>query len=335
MKAGGTATNPPDRNTVPEPSVKKEPDGAAMEDSKGQEEQDTTGNPREIPEGQYVVSGLWLTALSDTIIKQSLPKDEYNVQVERTMMRELLGRTILGNVAKRLGEDWFWWSLLLKFLPSSPSIGASTSGGKGKESKGVIDAIFGVLEAVLTGVMRLWAGCVWIMAMYTAAAPADKGSQDGRNGEGGGYEQTTRCWMELFREIVNVDGRGGRRNWALRLIWGFMEIGFFLSSPELDRYFDLTTNRGVNNTDGRILPHLIRIYLLTPSTALRLVDILEKILFPLDGYPAPAPPDPTVEEAMVMRRELEERLGILIPSTFQSLGLDTESRGGGNTNTNN
>lgn len=53
--------------------------------------------------------------------------------------------------------------------------------------------------------------------------------------------------------------------------------------------------------------------MLHPGTALRLVDLLERILVPLDGYPAPTPPDPSPEETIAMRREIEERLGALIP----------------------
>lgn len=70
---------------------------------------------------------------------------------------------------------------------------------------------------------------------------------------------------------------------------------------------------------SRLLPDLIRLYLLQPGTALRLVDLLERILFPLDGYPAPTPPDPSAEETIAMRREIEERLGMLIPGTRPTL----------------
>lgn len=71
----------------------------------------------------------------------------------------------------------------------------------------------------------------------------------------------------------------------------------------------------IASTDAypRLLPHLLKQHL-TTSTALRLVDLLERLLFPLDGYPAPTPPDPTLLEQQVMRRELEERLSMAIPS---------------------
>jgi len=70
----------------------------------------------------------------------------------------------------------------------------------------------------------------------------------------------------------------------------------------------------LSSANNSIIPYLITTHLLTPRLALRLVDLLEKILFPLDGYPAPSPPDPTAEEARVMRREIEERLSVILPS---------------------
>lgn len=64
----------------------------------------------------------------------------------------------------------------------------------------------------------------------------------------------------------------------------------------------------------RILPHLIETQLLTPSTSIKLIDLLERILFPLDGYPAPTPPDPSSEEVKDMRIRIEKRLGGMLPS---------------------
>jgi hypothetical protein len=43
------------------------------------------------------------------------------------------------------------------------------------------------------------------------------------------------------------------------------------------------------------------------------IDLIERILFPLDGYPAPTPPDPTQEEVIIMRKKLEERIDEMIP----------------------
>ena len=51
----------------------------------------------------------------------------------------------------------------------------------------------------------------------------------------------------------------------------------------------------------------------TPQTAICLVDLLERILFPLDGYLAPTPEDPTEAETTYMRRSLEQRISEVVP----------------------
>jgi hypothetical protein len=63
----------------------------------------------------------------------------------------------------------------------------------------------------------------------------------------------------------------------------------------------------------RTLPHFLQTRLLTPQTSIKVIDLLERILFPLDGYPAPTPPDPTPEEIIIMRKELETRIDKMIP----------------------
>lgn len=62
----------------------------------------------------------------------------------------------------------------------------------------------------------------------------------------------------------------------------------------------------------RIVPHLVRTTLLTPQMSLKLIDLVEKILFP-DGYPAPSPDDPTPSEVEDLRRRFENRLIEVIP----------------------
>ena len=207
----------------------KQSDNAAGADAKDDDDEDDADQAKSIPAEQYVVSGLWLTALADTIIKQSLPKDEYAVTVERTMMRELIGRTILGNIAKRIGEDWFWWGLLLKFLPDHPAHSAHPAHPSADKSHPsvdghpMLDRAIGMMERLARGVVAIWTAGVWVMATYTAAAP------------GVTHAQTTRCWLEFAREVLNIDGRAGRRNWPLRVLWGTVELFFLLLSPLFDR----------------------------------------------------------------------------------------------------
>lgn len=62
---------------------------------------------------------------------------------------------------------------------------------------------------------------------------------------------------------------------------------------------------------------MILTLILTPTTAFRVIDLLERILFPLDGYPLPTPPDPTPTEAKRIRQDLEARLQEVVPITVR------------------
>jgi hypothetical protein len=62
----------------------------------------------------------------------------------------------------------------------------------------------------------------------------------------------------------------------------------------------------------RLVPHLIR-STLTPTLSLRVAELVERILFPLDGYPSPSPPDLTPAEASAARTVFEARLEAALP----------------------
>ena len=82
-----------------------------------------------------------------------------------------------------------------------------------------------------------------------------------------------------------------------------------LSSIGKTTHCTLLINADINRT----VPHFIQTRLLTPQISLKMIDLLERILFPLDGYPAPTPPDPTPEEVIDMREKLEKRIDEMVP----------------------
>lgn len=170
-----------------------------------------------VPAGQYVVSPLWLGALVDTLMRRSLPPDEYAVDVERVMMRDILARTVLGGVARRISEPAFWYALLLKFIPVRQARAKDRS-----RRIGVLERVGGVLDKLVSVCLAVWAMGVWVVAAYSAAPRTQ-------------YTQTTRCWLELGREVLSVDGRMGWKNWPLRMVWAVLEITLLLLSPALDR----------------------------------------------------------------------------------------------------
>lgn len=73
-----------------------------------------------------------------------------------------------------------------------------------------------------------------------------------------------------------------------------------------------------------ILPRLIHAHL-TPRLCISLIDELETILLPLDGYPGPAVPDPLPAEVRDMKDRLERRLCELLPGWTVAVPLSPSS----------
>ena len=175
-----------------------------------------------IPTGQYVLSDIWLTSLSDAMIRLHLPPEEYAVAAERIMIRELLGRTIFGGVGRRITEAWFWWGLILKLLGHR---GMSRPVHKVRHPVTVSDKIFERGRQVCLVVLGLWTFGTWTMAMLSAAPRLPR------------YRNCSEPWLALGREVLGIDGRFGSRpkRWTGRLVWGTIELIVGLFSPILDR----------------------------------------------------------------------------------------------------
>ncbi|WRT69795.1 uncharacterized protein IL334_006786 [Kwoniella shivajii] len=265
----------------------------------------------------YGLSPIYLSALSTCLLSNYVGNQP---DVERLMSREILSKSILGSIGRKLIQNWFWYSIILKLLgepnshsTSSSSITAtstSTSSSnqlytkEGDDKYQSIDQLIMKWSTRLISIfVKIWGGIISLIAIYSASK--DYGPKYGRC-----YEPI----LLLTKEILGVDGRNGlyRRNWPARMIWGMTEMIVSLSGGVLDR----------------ILPHLIHTVLLTPETSLKLIDLVEKILFP-DGYPGPSPPDPTRTEVVDLKIRAEKRIDEIIPSFIKYMYFSEDGGGGG------
>lgn len=69
---------------------------------------------------------------------------------------------------------------------------------------------------------------------------------------------------------------------------------------------------------SRLLPYLLYTHALSPSSLAHIVKSARRALFP-EGWPAPPPIDPTPEEQMELRKELQRRLLDYTPGKQQGL----------------
>ncbi|WVR07978.1 hypothetical protein IAU60_005021 [Kwoniella sp. DSM 27419] len=252
----------------------------------------------------YTLSPLYLATLTSAILSDGVGAQP---DVQRLMAREVLARSVLGSVGRRCSQPWFWSFLTLKLLGEPGSKGvhgmksssfeqetdkhkASTKWNTGSSIYQVALCWTAKAWSIL---ILLWTTATNLVTIYSSSSPRT------------GYAW---CWqpaLALCEEISGVNGRAGqvRPSWSVRIVWAAVEMVLGLTGRMLDR----------------LLPHMLHTHVLTPRTSLKLIDMLEHVLFPQDGWPGPTPPDPTPDEAASLRRRAEMRLTELVPAPLSSL----------------
>jgi hypothetical protein len=164
------------------------------------------------------------------------------------MAREIVGRTVLGAVGRRVGEGWFWWQVGLKVLgePGTPrrrksgittpttfassvddakeGIAEEHTAPEGGQS--ILDLLADFLLRTWSLLLTFWSLATTLMATYSAAPPTPPECVG-----------LSKVWLSLGRELLGVDGREGlgTRLWGRILCWGLVEGMVALFGRVLDR----------------------------------------------------------------------------------------------------
>jgi hypothetical protein len=174
---------------------------------------------------RWELSPLYYTSLADGLLKNGLSVEEYGSTVERLMARELVGRMVLGGVGKRLSEDWFWYSLLLKLLGEAGETAQNVKEHSAAKSKPVVETAHRWITRIWSVMMTIWTGIFTLFAFYSATPPAEPR-----------YDGCIRPWLSLFQTLIGYDeARDGKRILA-RLLVGTTDGIALLASPLVDRY---------------------------------------------------------------------------------------------------
>ena len=174
----------------------------------------------------YTLSPLYLTSLSDAVLRLYLPTADYGSNVERLMAREVIGRSALGSVGSKLGEPCFWWSVGLRYLGEPASAPNPLKSAPIKSETGFSANIVQLFTRLWTFALLVWTMGTWILATVSAAPPVEDK-----------YRGIADPWLNLARTVLGVDGRAGleRPSWARKLVWGSVEVMTGLCAPILDR----------------------------------------------------------------------------------------------------
>ncbi|GMK56606.1 hypothetical protein CspeluHIS016_0304460 [Cutaneotrichosporon spelunceum] len=234
-------------------------------------------------EEEFALNPIYLTALADALLAHALPPTEYEADTQRLIVREVVAHPVLGGVGRRLSAPWFWAELLLKHLdkphvapaPPPPPIGLPTK--LGAHAAHVVDTLFRLWARLLALITLLWNGTIFLTAAWSGAPPPTK-------------KHALDPWVVLLREAVLFLSPSPTPRLGLRLTLGAVNVMATLIGPTVDR----------------LAPYLLDL-LLTPAAGVKVVALLERVLFP-DGWPGPPPIEPSADEADALKGKLREVL---------------------------
>jgi len=174
----------------------------------------------------WELSSLYYTSLADGVLKNGLSVEEYGSTVERLIARELLGRMVLGGVGKKLSEDWFWYSLLLKLLgePEEGDLKAQDISARQAKSS-MTEQIFRSTIRVWSTIMMLWNGMIALLAFYSAAPVQPKR-----------YDGCLRPWLSVVQSMIGHTDACERKPILVRILLGTIDGLALIASPLVDRY---------------------------------------------------------------------------------------------------
>jgi hypothetical protein len=59
---------------------------------------------------------LWVGQTVEGVLKIVLPPEDWESELERGIVKEVVGRIVIGGVVKKVAQPWFWWGMLSGLL---------------------------------------------------------------------------------------------------------------------------------------------------------------------------------------------------------------------------
>jgi hypothetical protein len=164
--------------------------------------------------------------MADGILKNGLSVEEYGSTAERLMARELLGRMVLLGVGKKLSEDWFWYSLLLKLLgePKSENPKKEKEGKVLPTKRNIIDLVSTWIVRIWSMVIMAWTAILTLTAFYTSTPKAEKR-----------FHGCINPWISVIGSMIGHDDTRDKKPIIARLLIGILDCFAILASPIIDR----------------------------------------------------------------------------------------------------
>ncbi|KIJ45490.1 hypothetical protein M422DRAFT_250809 [Sphaerobolus stellatus SS14] len=254
------------------------------------------------PDGQWKET--YLRQAVDHVLKSCLPSQDWNAETERTIVREIIAKVVLGAVFSKLKQPWFIQKMMLDLLgpPASASPKLSVPVARHSSDKPISFRYVAIL--FLSAIQAISSFCLAAIA----------------------FSQRT---LHIVRTInasmplINDPHRADLAQPVVDMIATILSMPIRSAASSLLSLTQLCVGFSRPFLDRALLYFLYNNALCTPRLT-HIAALSKKTLFP-NGYPGPPPIDPTPEEQIILRERLETRLLTMLPRLPASVILGPDS----------
>ncbi|KAF8338307.1 uncharacterized protein EI90DRAFT_3118704 [Cantharellus anzutake] len=298
----------------------------------------------------------YLRQIIDHILKATLPPDDYQSDLERSIIREILVKPLLGSaVLPTLSQPWFLHSIALSFLgvplpiqPHSPPPPPPLESESTSNSTSISSILLphNILISLLTCIQSISTTCLTIISFFQTTftliytintLPSPSSTTEDNNGGGRrlnkgnmNFEADRKAveWEEESSSSSSSPSRGiittGNDDTDIDIVQPIVEL-----TAQVFKMRERTASTALlifikaitiyfKSFFNKLLLYTLKTNLLTPPRIVQLVQLSKKTLFPLEGgWPGPSPEDPSLEQQLLMKDALEDKILEMIPSSLR------------------
>ncbi|KAG8767718.1 hypothetical protein FRC12_006074 [Ceratobasidium sp. 428] len=286
--------------------------------------------------GSPVISEIYLRQLVENILRLSLPPQDWESESERAIVREIVACVVLSSVFKKLAQPWFLQQLVLGLLSPRPAIQLESPGplghAQGLSFQSIVIFVLSAMQTI-SGLALVVISSFQSAVTLTQAAnrshdtrtrPATKSSTAADVSHRRSMSDGEDSVIVPLVPTMDVDAHQDILAPSLKLIDSLLQTESRLPASSVILLLRLADKLGQPWLE-RLIPFIIS-RAISPSSLIQIIQAGKRSLFPNDGWPGPPPVEPSVEEQLLIREQLEGRLGELCPSWIASILLGSSRK---------
>ncbi|CEL57563.1 hypothetical protein RSOLAG1IB_02305 [Rhizoctonia solani AG-1 IB] len=268
--------------------------------------------------GVPIISEVYLRQLVENILRLSLPSEDWESEAEKCAVREIVACVVLGNVFKKLAQPWFLHQVILGLIKPNSSVQSEPTTSLSRfhvpSVQVLVIFVLSAMQTISSLALTVISTLQYIMALTHAANRSHERRKRLQRRDTSesvtSLSSSMEDRIETPAEVIS-DGMtdGDILLPSLKLVGDLIQAGDRLptsASLLLLRF----SGRLCQPWFEKLIPLMLS-RAISPTSLTGIIQASKRALFPNDGWPGPAPAEPTIEEQLLLREQLEGRLSEL------------------------